>query len=356
MSRNVKVCHFLSRNVKILHLSWMTKNLNIRFKRKSIWIKSGSEEALQNVRIVVPFFRKCSLLVMTPLFCSSCKILSDLVGEGFSNLDLNLRDERKEQRVCCGGGASGHPLIIIINLLTKRHRSVDRQRRRPRLSNHARHVLPTRGCLIMMRMVSAWKVESQYYDDDDDSDNKVGDHHYDGLDVDHDDDWQWWWWWAATPFQSCNTWLAADKEKEKWGRHNTSIFKPAQRKSSTYNCFRIWCKQAKWSQSTYPTFECLEAALEEVLCCDCTALCLKTTNYQSRLNRPHCWDTVTELRKFSSSSVDVLVEWWFSKNNVDLHKFWKELKDNTAPEQCGREIRPLIRRRMLKIIDRQLKD
>ena len=56
---------------------------------------------------------------MTPLFCSSCKILSDLVGEGFSNLDLNLRDERKEQRVCCGGGVIGHPLIIIINLLTK---------------------------------------------------------------------------------------------------------------------------------------------------------------------------------------------------------------------------------------------
>ena len=137
------------------------------------------------------------------------------------------------------------------------------------------------------------------------------DHHYDGLDVDHDDAWQWWWWWAATPFQSCNTWLAADKEK--WGRHNTSIFKPAQRKSSTHNCFRIWCKQAKWSQSTYPTFEGLEAALEEVLCCDCTALCLKTTNYQSRLNRPHCWDTVTELRKSSSISVDVLVEWWFSK-------------------------------------------
>ena len=26
----------------------------------------------------------------------------------------------------------------------------------------------------------------------------------------------------GTPFQSCNTWLAADKEKEKWGRHNTS--------------------------------------------------------------------------------------------------------------------------------------
>ena len=73
------------------------------------------------------------------------------------------------------------------------------------------------------------------------------DHHYDGLDVDHNDAWQWWWWWAATPFQSCNTWLAADKEKEKWGRHNTSIFKPAQRKSSTYSCFRIWCKQAKWN-------------------------------------------------------------------------------------------------------------
>ena len=31
------------------------KNLNIRFKRKSIWIKSGSEDATQNVRIVVPF-------------------------------------------------------------------------------------------------------------------------------------------------------------------------------------------------------------------------------------------------------------------------------------------------------------
>ena len=123
---------------------------------------------------------------MTPLFCSSCKILSDLVGEGFSNLDLNLRDERKEQRVCCGGGVIGHPLIIIINLLTKRHRSVDRQRRRPRLSNHARHVLPTRGCVIMMRMVSAWKVESQYYDDDDDdNDNKVGD---------NNDNWSSLWW------------------------------------------------------------------------------------------------------------------------------------------------------------------
>ena len=49
LSQNIKICHFLSRNVIIRHLSQMTKNLIIRFKRKSIWIKSDSEEAPQNV-------------------------------------------------------------------------------------------------------------------------------------------------------------------------------------------------------------------------------------------------------------------------------------------------------------------
>ena len=43
----IKICHFLSQNVKICR--GCRKNLNIRFKRKSIWIKSASLEVPQYV-------------------------------------------------------------------------------------------------------------------------------------------------------------------------------------------------------------------------------------------------------------------------------------------------------------------